>query len=149
MLTREQYEETRGRIDAFEQWRGSRTCIDPSEIPEELDVTNSERSAVEVYEFMTNPPAHYFLYVQPEGMPPASIAPRDVRYRGITREGSSGLATTWTGEKLGDVQFGRTFRSSFGDTRVSIRVYAINGKTYAGTFYKSAGDYARVKMCKG
>jgi len=71
-----------------------------------------------------------------------------MRYRGVTRCGSSGLATTWTGEKLGDVQFGTSFRSSFGDERVSIRVYAVNGKIYAGTFYKSAGDYARVKMLK-
>jgi hypothetical protein len=33
-----------------------------------------------------------------------------------------------------------------GDTRVSIRVYAINGCVYHGTYYKSAGNYARVKI---
>lgn len=43
-------------------------------------------------------------------------------------------ATTWTGD--------------MGDKRIAITVYGNNGVNYYGTFYKSAGDYARVKAMK-
>jgi hypothetical protein len=33
-----------------------------------------------------------------------------------------------------------------GDKRQPIDIYAINGKKYHGTYYKSSGDYARVKL---
>jgi hypothetical protein len=145
MLTKEQYTQTKARIEALEKWRNGRTSYHTSEVPAHLaTITNDDRSASEVYEFVTNPPERYFLYINHPEVRSTFLSEQadSVRY------GSSGLATTWTGEKLGDVQFGTTFRSSFGDTRVSIRVYAVNGRTYAGTYYKSAGDYARVKLVK-
>jgi hypothetical protein len=58
------------------------------------------------------------------------------------------IATTWTGQKLGDVSFGNPYRSNMRDIRIPIRVYALNGEEYYGTFYKSAGDYARITLCK-
>lgn len=135
MLTETQYFELKSRNDAYEKWRNGRTCVKTDEIPVILNVTNDERSALEVYEFCQNPPERYFLYIK-------------LNPNGYTGYGSSHMATTWTGEYLGDVQFGRTFKSSFGDTRVSITVAAINGRKYHGTYYKSAGDYARVKLSK-
>jgi hypothetical protein len=88
--------------------------------------TNDERSAAELYEFVTNPPDKYFLYI----------------------DEAKRIATTWTGEKLGTVGFGREYRDNFGGKRVPISVYAVNGRTYHGTYFKSSGDYARVKMAK-
>lgn len=53
------------------------------------------------------------------------------------------------GDKLGDVTFGREYktptRGHFPSVRVPITVRGINGVTYHGTYFKSSGDYARVK----
>lgn len=102
----------------------------PSEVcknfPFAKQVNNELRSSVEVYEFVNNPPESYFLYINEK-----------------TKE-----ATTWTGQKLGSVFFGSVYRSNIGDKRINITVQAINGITYHGTFYKSAGDYARIKKAK-
>lgn len=87
------------------------------------EVTNELRSAIEVYEFCANPPAKYFLYINEK----------------------TKSATTWTGDALGTVTFGHEYMAVFGDKRQSVRIKAINGKTYSGTYYKSAGNYARVK----
>lgn len=104
-------------------------------------ITNEERSALEVSEFCANPPARYVLYIkEPDG--------------GITNQGIpwdhnwDGVATTWMGEKLGTVSFGRSFRSNFHDTRIPVRVRAINGLNYHGTYYRSAGDYARITLSR-
>jgi len=104
-------------------------CI-PSEVcatfPFAKQVNNDLRSAIEVWEFIHNPPQNYFLYINE----------------------TERTATTWTGEKLGSVSFGHVYRSNMNDKRQSVTIQAINGKTYAGTYFKSAGDYARVKACK-
>lgn len=123
-------------------WASYKPEDKPANIP---DVTNEERSAVEVYEFCQTPPERYFLYISHDDN--ALSLPDSHNHRTI-RNGASGLATTWTGEKLGDVQFGSEFHSAFGDRRVSLRVYAINGKTYSGNYFRDAGSYARVKLCK-
>jgi hypothetical protein len=86
-------------------------------------ITNEERSAIEVFEFMRDKPERYFLYINE----------------------ARGIATTWTGAKLGVVWLGRRYRDNFGGERVSISIRAINGESYSGTFYKSSGDYARVR----
>lgn len=91
-----------------------------------IDEANRLRSAVEVYEFVQKPPREYVLYID----------------RGRAK------ATTWTGEVLGDVSFGQEYGTNMGDRRVPVRVRAINGRTYAGTYFKSAGDYARVRLVK-
>lgn len=92
--------------------------------------TNEERSALEVYDFVHSPPDKYFLYV----------------------DDKTSKATTFMGDVLGSVERGHSYKSpSFGrsSTRVPIKVYGINGVTYAGTYYESAGNYARVKRVKG
>lgn len=148
MLTKQQYDEIMARLTTHDAWvdtkRGKNgwTSYKPEERESEgiPDVTNEERSAVEVYEFMTDPPTRYFLYISED----------KARFRFVQSVAvpTDGRATTWTGEELGRVSFGTPFRSGFGDLRIPVRVYAINGKTYAGTYFKSAGSYARVKMCK-
>ena len=56
-----------------------------------------------------------------------------------------GIVTTWVGDKIGDIIFvGREFKSNMGDLRVPIVVNIFN-KKYKGIFFKSAGDYARIK----
>lgn len=90
------------------------------------EVSNEMRSAIEVYEFINTPPNKYFLYINEK----------------------EGIAMTWTGQKLGRVTFGQTYRSNLGDKRQSVSIWAINGHTYYGTYYKSSGNYARIKMRK-
>lgn len=57
-------------------------------------------------------------------------------------------ATTWEGLPIGQVSFGRAYHDDLGAYRVPVTVYAFDGSTYRGTFYKGYGDYARVRVCK-
>jgi len=88
-------------------------------------VDNDLRSAVETYKFLNERPDKYVLYIS-------------------DKEGAFATATTWTGQKLGNVIKGREFRDNFGSKRVPITVMALNGIRYYGTYFKSAGDYARI-----
>jgi hypothetical protein len=90
---------------------------------------NWQTSAREVVDFTSNPPARYFAYVSTD-------------HKSIT---------TWMGERLGSITSYHEYRvPSFGwpSVRVAIRVRAINGREYHGTYYASAGDYCRLKVCK-
>ena len=130
MITDSEYRTLKSKYDAYQAalqarfgngWR----CITPA-IAATLPPapSNDDTSAVEVYEWIVNPPARYLAYIN-----------EDKR-----------IMTTWTGEILGYTAFGRAYRSNFGDTRVSIDVRGTNGKRYYGTYYKSSGDYCRIKM---
>jgi len=134
MITPIKANEIQSRLSVHEAWidsiRGKNgwACYNkPEEKPAHIpDVSNEERSALEVFRFCTNIPTAYFLYIDERRL----------------------AAITWTGEKLGDVSFGRKWRDNFGGTRVSIKVYAINGGVYHGTYFKSSGNYARVRLFK-
>lgn len=142
MISETQYLEIKSRLAILDAWIDGRRGRNgwASYKPEELtaagiaNVTNEERSAVEVYEFCKNPPEKYTVYIKigPDGL-------------GV-RTGGIGLATTWMGDKLGDVRFGRQWTDNFRGKRVSLKLYAINGKLYHGTYYKSSGDYARIRL---
>jgi hypothetical protein len=127
MITKEQYDDIMAREIVIRNFLQTNklTAAESATLP---TVTNEERSSCEVYDFVTNPPDKYVLYIN------------DERHE----------ATTWTGEKLGHVTgLSQTpKRSNFGDLRIYIDVYGINGKKYHGVYYKSAGDYARIKMYK-
>ena len=133
MITAEQAADIRLRNDALNAWvdtiRGKNGWASykpedkPSDVP---DVTNEERSALEVFEFCQNPPDKYFLYIREKDR----------------------TATTWTGDVLGQVSFGREWRDSFGGRRSPVTIRAINGLTYHGTYFKSSGDFARVRQSK-
>jgi len=134
MITPEQARDIRNRNDALNRWvdsirgRNGWASYKPEDKPASVpDVTNEERSALEIFDFVTNPPDKYFLYIQEQ----------------------DSTATTWTGDKLGHVSFGREFRDSFGGKRVPVTIHAINNATYHGTYYKSSGSYARVRMSAG
>jgi hypothetical protein len=124
--------ERNARHNAFVDTKRSRNgwaSYLPSEVPVNARITNEERSTLEVYDFLSTPPDRYFLYVNPE----------------------KGVATTWTGATIGRIALGPVYEvPAFGrpSTRQSIHVWAINGKEYFGTYYKSSGDYARVKIKK-
>lgn len=141
VLTDAEYTALKARYDAFEAWRNGRTSYQTSEIPAGLDVSNDERSKLEVYEFVKNPPVKYFAYV------------RRVNTQGqIDAKSLRVQITTWTGEILGTGILGRGYESpSFGrsNTRYPVLKFkAINGRSYFGTFFASAGDYCRLKLAK-
>lgn len=122
--------DVRRRCDIYNAWakqyaRGGYIVI-PADAIAPVQLTNDERSFLEVFEFCREVPAAYFLYIDEE----------------------TASATTWTGDTLGAVAFGRTWRDNFGGTRQSIKVHAINGRRYAGTYYKSSGNFARIRLCK-
>ena len=133
-MTETEYKAIRARIDRLNKWldsiRDKRTgwvSYHPSEKPASVpDVSNEEISSVEVWEFIHDPPDRYCLYINEK----------------------KAKATTWTGEKLGQVIFGREYRDNFGGVRVPIEVFGVNGVQYYGTYYKSAGNYARIKRYK-
>jgi hypothetical protein len=126
--TEGRYRTLKLKLAAFDRWLGKRRSYRPEEVPYGLTVTNDERSEVEVYEFLNSPPLKYFAYVK--------SAPKAV-------------LTNWMGYVLGDiVKWGYAHKGNMGDVRVAITVRAINGYMYTGTYYKSAGDYARIKRGK-
>jgi len=125
-----EYIQTKNKIDRFHLWLGDRTSCLTEEVPADIRVTNEERSAVEIAEFCRDKPDRYFCYIDEE----------------------KGTATTFTGDVIGLVRFGDEFQCpAFGgwSTRQHIRINASNGCKYYGTYFKSCGDYARIRKFKG
>lgn len=132
MITTETYLQFKHLSDAHNAWvdtkrgRNGWAAYKQEEVPAHLQrVTNEMRSAIEMFEFAHHKPDQLFAYV------------------------TGGKLGNWMGETMGRVQYGASWRDNFGGERVSIRVRASNGRTYAGTYYKSAGQYARLKAVKG
>src|ERR1700756_4878935 len=95
MISPQQAADIRQRNDALMAWvdsirvKNGWASYKPEDKPAHVpDVSNDERSALEVFEFCTNPPDRYFLYINEK----------------------NSTATTWTGETLGQVSFGREYR---------------------------------------
>lgn len=135
ITSKEQYQILKEKVEANNEARlayckANKTNGIPCEIAETFpfanEINNDVRSAIEVYEFVCDPPKNYFLYVNEK-----------------TRK-----ATTWTGQDLGNIVFGNSWKSNLGDLRMNVTVHAINGQVYAGTYYKGAGSYARIKLLK-
>lgn len=104
-----------------------------------VDERNAATSRAEVEAFKVDEPGPYFAYWKAaSGFP----NPREL-VRGDK-------ITTWTGETLATLLWaGDRFRSSFGDERQNFRALGINGATYSGTAYLSAGDYVRMRATRG
>jgi uncharacterized secreted protein with C-terminal beta-propeller domain len=111
MITAEQHKALRERIAIESAWWDRPKEDDEKLMPEDMRVSNEDRSAVEVYEFVNDPPERYTVYIN-------------------TRECT---ATTWTGDVLGTVTFGKEYRSNMGDKRQHVWMKGINGKVYTGT----------------
>jgi hypothetical protein len=118
------YRSVRSKVDAYQaamdrkfpkQYSFTQAEIQSLGVP---SPSNTERSAVEEWEFRRDAPARYFAYVSSDGQ---SI-------------------TTWTGQVLGRVL-------SMGDGRKvrSLEVQAINGCRYVGTYHCGDGDYCRLR----
>ena len=88
---------------------------------EEPTWTNEELSQAEIQFFHDSKPEHYFAYVLE----------------------TSKLLQTWAGDVLGDVKTLYHYTSNFGDNRCNIRVKAVNGLYYYGTWYTDY-DYCRI-----
>jgi hypothetical protein len=142
MITESEYNKLRAKIDHLESWRNTPQSAALSLLNRPLfKVTNEERSAVEVYEFVHDIPERYFAYVK--------LHDQELLGNAQLAHNRYGNLTTWTGDTLGGIYWmGREFRSNMGDKRIPIRVRGINGRSYSGTYYKSAGDYARLRLLK-
>jgi hypothetical protein len=143
MIDGTKYIELRKKINRFDAWvdsqrnpRSGWASYREQDIPRGLPVpSNEERSQVEVYEFCRNRPDKYFIYVQRNKCAPGVY---DNKF----------TATTWTGQALGYGFLGRRYTTGAGlrvSVRYPVRFTAITGDQYHGTYYASAGDYARVK----
>ncbi len=146
MITKATYEKLMQKIRVFDAWvdtkrnkRNGWASYSPSEIPKNLPrVSNAQRSAVQAYAFKHNPPQKYLVYVRRHVCAPGTVD-------------NHVEVTTWTGQLLGKGYLGvpyKTGRPPFQSRRYPIRFKGINGKRYRGTYYASAGDYARVQMVK-
>jgi hypothetical protein len=135
MITKQEYNKLKKQYDFYQSER-ERLFLGRNRLDKEMQAqlpescTNDEISSIEVYEFVNNPPDKYFGYIKTPEI------------------GNMGEMITWTGENLGSVLLWNTWRSNFGDTRVSIDVWGINGIKYHGFYYKSAGDYCRIQAYK-
>lgn len=130
-----EYEKARSMHDANynavkEYCRVNKTNGIPVEISKTFpfadEITNELRSKIEVWEFMHEKPLQYFLYISED-----------------EKE-----ANTWKGDFLGNIHFGREYRSNMGDKRQPVDVFGINGIKYYGIYFKSSGNYARIKAYK-
>lgn len=147
ILTDKEYTDLKARYEKYEEMRKQvckfPNCVDLEEqkILSPWHVENDDISRMEVYEFVHDIPSKYFSYVH--------MKEKTVTYSQTHTWKVPSHITTWTGEVLGTItDYGPTYKTNFGDYRIAIRVTAINGKRYYGTFYKSAGDYCRLTMCK-
>jgi hypothetical protein len=118
-------------------WASYASDEKPSDIP---DVTNEERSMLEVYNFCKEPPEKYFAYVAQRKEPIPGFPYEDFR--------KVGTITTFPGDTLGYCQLGNKIHDNFGGYRYPIWVTGINGVKYFGYYYASSGDYCRIKKVK-
>jgi hypothetical protein len=144
IITAAEYQDIMAREAEHNRLRNGRGSISATEYanwPASAQLTNEERSKAEVYQFVTDPPTKYVLYVkQNEAADSPGV--------GSWRYAPLCTVTTWTGETLGSGQLGRRYDNNIGGYRRSICFAGINGCQYYGTYYESSGDYAIVTMCK-
>lgn len=147
LKTIEEYEELKQIQSQYNEWakqyvqKNGWTVIPADAIPP-VKFDNDDRSAMELWEWKTNPPEKYFIYIRETKEPP----------KGFPYEKPLWEAITFTGQKLGNVRYGKEYKSpcfgSWPSIRQSITVYGSNGVKYYGTYHKSSGDYARIKRYK-
>lgn len=108
----------------------------------ETEAKNQETSRKEVAAWMADKPQQYFAYVKErENTERIGCGTTPNQYM-------RGELVTWMGDKLGYIYGGIPYRDNFGSYRVSIDVVGTNGILYHGTYYKSSGDYARIRAYK-
>jgi len=131
-ISKSEYIKLRTKYDLYHKMRKElfpkNNALNP-EMQEQLppSPTTKEIGKIELYEWVHYPPNKYFIYINEKDR----------------------KATTWNGEKLGDIGLSYPYKDNFGGTRINISVYGNNGVVYYGTYYKSAGFYAIIKAHKG
>lgn len=115
----------------------------PEDIPADVpQVTNEERSLLEVYEFLRDQPGRYFSYVL-HNSPSQAAGGKDAAKVGDR-------IANFLGDKLGVISWAGSWYhvNGFGtrSTRQNVRVTAINGLVYSGVYFVSSGDYVRLKV---
>ena len=127
-MTKEERDALMAQEEKFIAWLGKRGSYRLEEVPANCPpLTNAQRSAVEVYDFVNDPPQKYFAYVSKETM----------------------TVRTWIGDSLGRITWlGKSYSCLFGDTRRAINILGVNGLTYHGVYYESSGDYCRLTANK-
>lgn len=118
-----EYAALQDRLRLHKHWLGNRTSYLPSEVPEEARISNDEIAAIELYDWLIHAPAKDFVYVDEE----------------------KGVITNWTGRVLGRFTVGKRWVDNFGGRRVSLFINGNNECGYSGTYFPSAGTYARIK----
>jgi len=138
LLTPERHAELSARnarhnawVDTIRNPRNGWASYKPEDVPADCRMTNEERAELETHEFVASPPERVFAYVKETAG----------RY-------FHGTVTGFMGNAFGECYLGSSWRDNFGGTRRAVRLQAINGKTYVGTFYKSSGDYCRLRLAK-
>lgn len=149
MISKAEYDLLKAQNDAYEKAReqfdpkrfkrgGGYDAADQKKILQiaglSKEITNEERSKIELYEFVHDPPEKYFAYYD----------------KPLTK------ISNWMGVKLGDIisksgvyEVGFRMVTGRRGRAVNVRIKGINGVTYAGTCYLDAGDYCRMKALKG
>jgi len=131
MITKRQYNALKKKQTTYDTWAGqyiqsNRWIVIPSDAKLPVKFGNKERSMIEVYEWVFGLPSSYFLYIREK----------------------DNTAVNFMGEILGSVSMGREYYDNFGGVRVSVDIKGTNGIRYHGTYFKSAGQYARIKAYK-
>lgn len=108
--------------------------------------TNEERSAVETYLFLANPPERYTVYVLIDHNTEVSALKRAL-------SGPLGYATTWMGQILGRIcEAGPAYEGNICRRQMPISFEGINGYRYYGRWAMNRGTVLNVraaKPCKG
>lgn len=117
----------------------------------EVDERNRETSRREVEAFRRRENSgRYFAYWHEPTKEEREASARAM----ATRWRPIATLTTWTGELLARVTWvGTEYRCpAFGGwptVRVNFCARGIDGRDWAGTYYKSSGDYVRMRVVKG
>jgi hypothetical protein len=144
MISHDEYKRLKSSVDSYESARkgfdpkrfqrgGGYTLKDVETIVKAAGLThsptNEERSKIELYEFVHQPPQKYFAYYNND----------------LTK------ITNWMGETIGEiVRKGQPYKAGFGGSRVvNVTIRAVNGLTYSGKCFLDAGTYCRMTALKG
>lgn len=131
MITENEYNQFTAKYEAYHAARkllcGKSNCVTPEQaklLPE--SPKSEEISAIEVYEFITNPPMKYTAYV----------------------DDKKDIVTTWTGEELGKITGRQKYTNNMGAIMRQVWFKGINSKNYYGFYPSDNQDCCNFKQVK-
>ena len=142
MISHARYEVLKERLVRYSTWvdgirgKGGWASYRREDVPKGIPrLTNAQLGAIEVYEFVHDPPDRYFCYVERQVVSAGVVDAHKVRI------------TTGMGQTLGYGYLGTPYKC-LGSIRYPVRFTGINLKKYHGIFFHGAGQYARVRQYK-